>query len=151
MVVNGVHSEQRSVTRGVPQGSVLGPVLFDIYLSDITKGLLGKVCPFADNTNVCNRVDVPGGVCNMKHDLALRENWSMQWRLQFNVSKCKVMHLGKNNALKEYNIGGTGLASTTEEIDLEVLISDNCKMSKQCDQAVGKVNIILGCITRGVS
>lgn len=58
-----------------------------------------------------------------------------KWKLLFKVSKCKIMHLGKKDPLRE-DIRGTVLASTTEEKYLGVLISDDCKMSKQCDQAV---------------
>lgn len=80
-------------------------VLFNLYESDIT-GLVGTVCLFADDTEACNCVEYPGDVCNMEHDLEFLENRSKQWKPQFKVSKCKIIYLGKNNPLIEYNIGG---------------------------------------------
>lgn len=76
VVVNGPPSEQRPIRAGGSQGSAPGPILFNAFPSDITEGLLGKVCLFAGDAKVCNRIVIPGGIHNMKNDLALQETWS---------------------------------------------------------------------------
>uniref|UniRef100_A0A8C5MK06 Reverse transcriptase domain-containing protein n=1 Tax=Leptobrachium leishanense TaxID=445787 RepID=A0A8C5MK06_9ANUR len=104
VVVNGVYSAQGLVTSGVPQGSVLGPILFNIFISDIAEGINVKVCLFADDTKICNRVDVPGGISQMTNDLGKLKKWWELWQLSFNVDKCKIMHLGRKNPRAEYRI-----------------------------------------------
>lgn len=151
VVVNGEHSEQGHVTSGVPQGSVLGPILFNIFISDIAKGLDGKVCLFADDTKICNRVDVPGGKRQMEKDLGKLEEWSELWQLKFNVDKCKIMHLGRKNPRAEYRIFDTVLTSVSEERDLGVIISEDLKVGRQCNRAARNASRMLGCIGRGIS
>lgn len=61
-----------SVTNRASRGSVPAPVLFNVFISDIAEGLLGKVGLFAEDTKVCDRVDIPGGsIRNRENDLAL--------------------------------------------------------------------------------
>uniref|UniRef100_A0A8C5M6F8 Reverse transcriptase domain-containing protein n=1 Tax=Leptobrachium leishanense TaxID=445787 RepID=A0A8C5M6F8_9ANUR len=151
VVVNGVYSAQGLVTSGVPQGSVLGPILFNIFISDIAEGINGKVCLFADDTKICNRVDVPGGISQMTNDLGKLKKWSELWQLSFNVDKCKIMHLGRKNPRAEYRIFDTVLTSTSEERDLGVIISEDLRVSSQCNRAAGNASRMLGCVGRGIS
>uniref|UniRef100_A0A8C5M941 Reverse transcriptase domain-containing protein n=1 Tax=Leptobrachium leishanense TaxID=445787 RepID=A0A8C5M941_9ANUR len=158
VVVNGVYSAQGLVTSGVPQGSVLGPILFNIFISDIAEGINGKVCLFADDTKICNRVDVPGGISQMTNDLGKLKKWSELWQLSFNVDKSKIMHLGRKNPRAEYRIFDTVLTSTSEERDLGVIISEDLKVSSQCNRAAGNASRMLGnagrmlgCVGRGIS
>lgn len=103
-----------------------------MFVSDTTEEFLDKVCVFTDDTKVCNRIDVPGAICNMENDMALLENGSKLCKLQFNLSKCNTMHLEKKNSLAAYSIWGTELDRTTEEKNLSMFIADDYKMSKQC-------------------
>ena len=151
VVVNGVYSDHGLVTSGVPQGSVLGPILFNIFISEIAECLNGKVCLFADDTKICNRVDVPGGIHQMEKDLGKLEEWSKIWQLKFNVDKCKIMHLGRKNPRAEYKISDTVLTSVSEERDLGVIISDDLKVGRQCHRAAGNASRMLGCIGRGIN
>ncbi|XP_040286085.1 uncharacterized protein LOC120999281, partial [Bufo bufo] len=151
VVVNGVYSDQGRVTSGVPQGSVLGPILFNIFISKIAEGLDGKVCLFADDTKICNRVDVPGGIHQMEKDLGKLEEWSKIWQLKLNVDKCKIRHLGRKNPRAEYKISDTVLTSVSEERDLGVIISEDLKVGRQCHRAAGNASRILGCIGRGIT
>uniref|UniRef100_A0A8C5N1B7 Reverse transcriptase domain-containing protein n=1 Tax=Leptobrachium leishanense TaxID=445787 RepID=A0A8C5N1B7_9ANUR len=151
VVVNGVYSAQGLVTSWVPQGSVLGPILFNIFISDIAEGINGKVCLFADDTKICNRVDVPGGISQMTNDLGKLKKWSELWQLSFNVDKCEIMHLGRKNPRAEYRIFDTVLTSTSEERDLGVIISEDLRVSSQCNRAAGNASRMLGCVGRGIS
>lgn len=73
---------------------------------------------------MCDRVDTPGGVCNVENDLELLDKWSKQWKLQFSISKCKIMHPGRRNPLSEYSMGSSVLSRTSEDKDLGFFISD---------------------------
>jgi hypothetical protein len=88
------------------------------------------------------------GVYILRKDLEALNVWSDKWQMSFNVEKCKVMHFGKNNAKAEYKIKERKLAEITEVKDLGVIISNDLKVSKQCecDEAASKINQILGLI-----
>uniref|UniRef100_A0A8C5QYE7 Reverse transcriptase domain-containing protein n=1 Tax=Leptobrachium leishanense TaxID=445787 RepID=A0A8C5QYE7_9ANUR len=135
VVVNGVYSAQGLVTSGVPQGSVLGPILFNIFISDIAEGINGKVCLFADDTKIVGAVAI---------------EWSELWQLSFNVDECKIMHLGRKNPRAKYRIFDTVLTSTSEERDLGVIISEDLRVSSQCNRAAGNASRMLGCVGRGI-
>lgn len=86
---------------GVPQGSVLGPVLFLIFVNDLP-GDIKSICKlFADDAkiyNIADRADV------LQEDLSRLMNWSETWRLEFNIDKCKVMHFGHGNIQTDYKM-----------------------------------------------
>ena len=148
VVINGTESTWSNVTSGVPQGSVLGPLLFLIYINDIDSGITSNISKFADDTKL-------GGVCRnhseyntIQDDLNKLGEWSKKWFMSFNANKCKVMHLGKNNLNFKYKLFDTDLEVTSVEKDLGVLISNDLKPSKHCDTVSNKANKILGLINR---
>ena len=132
VVVNGTASEWSCVTSGVPQGSVLGPLLFIIYINDIDIGLLSKVSKFADDTKLGANVSSPEGVQQLQSDLQKLGEWSEKWQMPFNLAKCKVMHIGHSNPRSDYSLLGRDIEETELEKDLGVLISSDLKFSKQC-------------------
>ncbi|CAM4371744.1 unnamed protein product [Caretta caretta] len=151
VLLKGELSGWREVTSGVPQGSVLGPILFNLFIPDLgTKG--GSVLiKSADDTKL-------GGIANLEKDREIIQenlddliNWSNSNRMKFNSEKCKVMHLGINNKNFCYKLGTHQLEVTEEEKDLGVLVDHRMTMSRQCDMAVKKANVILGSIRRGIS
>ena len=75
-------------------------------------------------------------------------DWSVKWGMKFNVSKCKIIHMGKNNPRYEYHIGGERLQSDTKEKDIGVLINDNLKPSMQCQKAANTAMAVLNQILR---
>ena len=97
VVLNGKQSPWTDVCSGVPQGSVLGPILFTIYINDLDSDLISKVSKFADDTKLgyaCKSEEE----CNIiQQDLDKIVKWSETWQMSFNVDKCKVMHVGKRN------------------------------------------------------
>ena len=94
VVVQGAKSQWSPVASGIPQGSVLGPTLFIIFVNDIPTQLHGSVKLFADDAKVYSRVKRPDGQSSVQVDLDALGDWSSRWLLPFNVAKCKVMHLG---------------------------------------------------------
>lgn len=150
VVVNGATSNWEPVTSGVPQGSVLGPILFLLYINDIDKsaGTLTTLKKFADDTKLGQVVNDTIGVQRLQNCLDDLEDWASCWGMAFNVSKCKILHMGKNNMSHKYRIGGVEVPNHQEERDIGVIIHDSLKPSMQCAESARKANAVLGQLTR---
>jgi Reverse transcriptase (RNA-dependent DNA polymerase) len=85
------------VTSGVPQGSVLGPVLFIIYINDLETDLISKIGKFADDTKMSKCVNNLLDAEILSNDLRKLDEWAKNWQMQFNKDKCVVMHIGRLN------------------------------------------------------
>jgi len=130
VVIEGEHSNWIPVTSGVPQGSVLGPVLFIIYINDINYQIKSKLNKFADDCKVMGEVSNLVDKDIIQHDLDELYNWSVKWQMPFNIEKCSIMHFGTKNPHFQYNIGNKILKESDEEKDLGVLIDPSLKFSK---------------------
>ena len=98
VVVQGNHSSWTSVLSGVPQGTVLGPVLFIIYINDITRNLTSQCKLLADDMKVYKVLrNTNENMHALQQDLYSLEQWSTEWQLDFNTKKCEVMRISKRN------------------------------------------------------
>ena len=148
VVINGNSSDWRDVISGVPQGSVLGPILFIIYVNDIDDGLNSKISKFADDTKIASKVTTTDDRDNLQNDLDRLANWAHKWQMKFNVEKCKVLHIGSNNDHVNYSMNGAELSKVDQEKDLGVLISKDLKPSLQCKEVIKTANKLVGFIGR---
>lgn len=149
--IRGAYSGWRSVVSGVPQGSVLAPVLFLIFINDIDDGLISHILKFADDTKIFSTVQNASDHQKLQNDLTSLVTWSKKWQMEFNIGKCKVLHVGKSNKHFQYEMNAQILESTKEERDLGVMIADNLKSSCNCQAAYSKANQVLGMIRRFIS
>ena len=148
VVIGGHKSNWEVVKSGVPQGSVLGPILFIVYINDIDTGIKGNLSKFADDTKLYGKVASQKDIDMLQDDLRRLFQWSQDWQMLFNVGKCKVLHFGHNNPKHEYTLGGLPLASTSAEKDLGVHIQDTLSQSLHTAQVVKRANQVLGTIRR---
>ena len=115
-------SSWQPVVSGVPQGSVLGPVLFLVCINDIVNGLESGISLFADDAKVFRRIRSEEDVGVLQRDMDRLSEWSRKWLLAFNVSKCKTMHIGRRPLKGNYQIAGSVLEESDLEKDLGVFI-----------------------------
>ena len=148
VVVDGEVSNWKAVLSGVPQGSVLGPILFLIYINDLDDDITSKVLKFADDTKVFRKIKSDAGRQHLQDDLNKLIEWSEKWQMLFNFGKCKCLHTGHGNEDAQYTMGDTVLNTTLKEKDLGLTISADMKVSEQCGIAAAKGNQILGLIRR---
>ena len=136
------------VRSGVPQGSVLGPLLFLIYINDIDERLLNKLLKFADDTKLLGSASNQTEVNRFQDDINKLAEWSIKWQMPFNAGKCKIMHFGHNNRKVIYSLQNTALQEVQEEKDIGVIVTADFKVKAQCVKASKTGNMMLGMIKR---
>lgn len=151
--LNGHTSQWSDVTSGIPQGSVLGPILFVIFINDLPDVVSNVVKIFADDTKLYGPVTEQKDRQQIQQDIDRLSDWSDTWQLKFNTSKCSVMHLGHNNPKQVYNMRDNSgvyqhLEPTAIEKDLGVHVDDKLSFHQHVNTSVNKANRVLGIIKR---
>jgi hypothetical protein len=149
-VLGGEYSSWIDVLSGVPQGSVLGPLLFLIFINDIDEAAAAVdiLRKFADDTKLGNTIRSEDDHRQLQEALNNLTAWSEKWGMEFNIKKCKVVHFGRSNRKYEYMMQGEKLAETDVERDIGVEVQQNLKPSKQCAKAATTARLVLSQITR---
>jgi len=92
--VNGLLSRWAAVLSGVPQGSVLGPLLFLLFVNELPTWIINSIKMFADDTKIWCRISTREDSFGLQEDLNKLISWSQTWLLRFHPEKCKLMHIG---------------------------------------------------------
>ena len=153
--VNGSRSTNSPVTSGVPQGSVLGPILFIYYINDLPTVTNCDLKIFADDTKAFTTVKSPDDQLKLQKCINDLTEWTTRWLLKFNSTKCKVLHIGDNNPGYKYyiNEGSTvrELQVTTSEKDLGVYIDPNLTFKDHIENTIKKARSLSGLINHTIT
>ena len=150
VTVLGATSTTLPVTSGVPQGSILGPVLFTLYVNDLPDAVkFGQIAMFADDTKLFSTVRTENDCKNLQNDLDSLQVWSSASGLSFNDKKCKAQHITRKITPKItiYKLS-SNLEQIESERDLGVWVQNNLSWNKQVDCQSAKANKLLGYIRR---
>ena len=153
VIVNGTYSRPTPITSGVVQGSVLGPLLFSLFINDVDECVSSSsIIKYADDIKLTICYPKEDGsqskARDLQHDLAEVYFWSSHNGLSLNFSKCKVMHFGVNNPCFPYVLDNVKLDNVPDLKDLGVVISKSCSFKEHISLIVSKANRFLGIINR---
>ena len=149
--VNDVSSDAVVVSSGVPQGSVLGPELFSLYINDLPEALGSDCLLYADDLKLWGPVSCLGEANNFKSTLDALYAWSQTWQLPVNLAKCSVLALPSGVPITNYHIGGHTLRTVSSERDLGIIVASDLTSSLDSIKRASAASRLLGAIRRSFS
>ena len=147
VILNGSPSDWEAVVSGVPQGTIMEPIFFLLFVNDVLNTLNCNVMLFADDDKLYSTINEEQDCINLQADLDSLVNWSKDWLINFNKKKCVVLRLQRSIDF-DYNIEDHKLLEVTEQADLGIIISNDLKPSKHIAKVASKANQRLGMIRR---
>jgi ribonucleases P/MRP protein subunit RPP40 len=151
VVVEHCYSVWEPVISGIPQGSVLGPVLFILFIDDI-----GIVCQgiithklFADDLKLYSTINTEHDVRSLQSALVRLQQWCCDWQLTINVTKCHILHIGNKNINKDYVLNGCKINVARVVTDLGVDIDVGLTYAAHINRIVGKAYSRVGVLFKG--
>lgn len=152
VIIKNTNSKVGKVTSGIPQGSVLGPLLFVIYINDLPEVVDDHtfVFLFADDTKLFRQINSAKDIHTLNSDIRKLIDWSDKWLLRFHPDKCIAMNLGRDFLTEDriYDMNGQELKKTDCEKDLGVFIDRDLKFDKHIAACVSKANKIFAIINK---
>lgn len=151
VVIEGCESDWLPVTSGVPQGSILGPILFLLYSNDLGSSLSQgtSLALYADDAKIYRPIYSNADAQILQSDLLQLERWSATWKLKFNTVKCKVMSFGRTLKFQStYRLNDAILQNTHEFNDLGLFVSNSLSWKSHIQKTIAKANRLLGLIKR---
>ena len=148
----GVSSEPLPVLSGVPQGSILGPLLFIIYVNDLPKSISQDttMAIFADDTKCYRPIKNSEDNKTLQSDLDNITIWCHEWKMDLNQTKCGVLHLTRSRepTITQYTVLDSPVNRSNSQRDLGMSITSNLKWNKQVQDISLKANKMLGFVKR---
>ena len=153
VVLDGTQSEWLPVTSGVPQGSVLGPLLFLLYINDIASGVSSTIRLFADDLIIYRDISSENSHNLLQNDINVLFDWSQRWLMKFNSKKCNMVLLSKSKSLNKpnYKLGNDNLLYIDSFTYLGITISSTLNWSEHVNSVYFKATRALNFITRNLS
>ena len=146
--INSVLSSWSQVFSGIPQGSVLGPLMFALYINDLSSLVSSQLLMFADDIKLYRCIRSAEDCLVLQNDIDIMLDWSKQWLLSFNVSKCKVLHIGSTPYTGNYTLEGIQLEKLDNFRDLGIQIDSKLKFHIHTNTVVRKAYRVLGLICK---
>ena len=148
--VNGKSSRWEEIISGIPQGTVLGPILFLIYINDLPELVASMLFLFADDSKIWRTIDSQEDIKILQEDLQTMCEWSKQWLLEFHPDKLKHLHLARNSndPNYSYHLGEILSKLTVMEKDLGILVDSALSFEEHINTKVKKGNSMMGMIRR---
>ena len=153
VTIGEASSKWTDVLSGVPQGSVLGPLLFFIYINDLPDKIVNLMKLFADDSKIISSIKGEMDINKLQNDLLAVGDWCRTWGMRLNVEKCKVIYFGKSNPKEVYCMldsagNENDIEATNLERDLGVIVGSDLKWREHVDRMVGKANWRLDMLKR---
>lgn len=152
VVLDGARSEDISVTSGVPQGSVLGPLLFAVFINDLPSVVSSHVRLFADDCIIYRTIKKDGDALALQEDLNQLQSWAQQWSMSFHPEKCELLRItNKRQPTKtSYVMSEHTLKEVEDKKYLGITINDKLKWNKQVQAVCTKANNTLSLLRRNM-
>ena len=153
VVIDGVSSESTSVDSGVPQGTVLGPLLFLCHINDLPSTVSSQVRLFADDCLLYREINTFNDHISLQNDLKQLQQWAVTWGMKFNATKCYILSINKDQAKKShynYQLNDTILKHVQTNPYLGVLFSSDLSWSAHINKIANKANATLGFLQRNL-
>ena len=154
VVLEGCKSHYKFVLSGVPQGSILGPLLFLYFINDMSSFLNhgSKLYQYTDDSKLCLPVETINDCFMLQQDLLLVLEWSSTWGMNFNTKKCNVMSFFKNHRPIIYDyvivLNDSNLNRVSYFNDLGVTVSSDLTWNAHVENCIKKANKRLGLVKR---
>ena len=141
------------MTSGVPQGTVLGPLLFLLYINDLPEKVTSTARLFADDSLLYRIIRTSKDSEALQADLDNLQQWEKDWQMSFNPSKCETLHITRRKApiKTRYKIHKEDLTEAKSGRYLGVSISDNLSWNAHVDQTTKKANNSLAFLRRNLT
>ena len=150
VVCKGNHSKWAPVHSGVPQGSVIGPILFLIYINDLPEEVNTTVRLFADDTIMYMAMSGPGDSTSLQQDLDRLAAWEEKWKMEFHPQKCSVLPITRSLSpqVNKYQLHGHTLKTETDSKYLGITINNKLSWNNHIDNTCTKANSSIGFLRR---
>ena len=149
VVIDGDEAEEATVDPGIPQGTVLGPLLFLCHINDLPDSVRSSVRFFADDCLLYRNIRTQQDHTILQEDLQKLEVWAKDWGTRFNAKKCYILRI-KNKSQRNYNLSGHILQQVQNNPYLGLQISDDLKWTTHITNVTKKANSILGFLRRNL-
>jgi hypothetical protein len=152
VVINGSLSKWLPVTSGVPQGTVLGPLLFLLYINDITQGIQSEMRLFADDCVLYRKIVSDSDVNSLQADIDKLHSWSLDWQMKFNSKKCHILSVSRKRTkpFLDYKLGPDQLSVVDSYPYLGVTISSDLRWHLHVNNICSKASRSLNFIRRNI-
>ena len=158
VLIDGIKSSTIPVHSGVPQGSIIGPILFVLFINDLPQGIdeNSNIALYADDTKLWRTIKSDSDVSQLQKDIDYLNTWSIRNKINFNLTKCKVLPIKSKSSPLEmlpfvayhYYLAGNLLEYADSEKDLGVIINKSFNFNEHCNIILTKANQKYGLLKR---